>query len=395
MIGAASGSLYLAWRYLAHHRAKTVILVGSIAIIAFLPVGLNVLVDESADELIERARSTPLLVGARGSPLELVLSALYFESTPPATTHYGEVDRILASDFADAIPLYLRFRSRGRPIVGTTLEYFDFRGLRVAAGRRMALIGECVVGAGVAAEEGLVPGEALVSSPESAFDLAGVYPLELRVVGVLARSHGPDDRAVFVDVKTTWIIEGLGHGHQDLAAPGAARDVLERDERRITAKASVVQFNRITADNIDSFHFHGDLSGYPISAVIAIPRDAKSRALLLGRYEGIDGQIARPRAVMEELLDTVFTVRRYVVAALALVAVATLTTGALVFLLSFRLRRREVETLVKIGGSRGRVAAVLASEVVFVLALGLALAGLLTFLTTHFGPSAIREILLS
>jgi putative ABC transport system permease protein len=325
-----------------------------------------------------------------------VLSALYFESTPPATAHYGEVDRILARDFADAIPLYLRFRTRGRPIVGTTLEYFDYRGLRIAAGRQLALIGECVVGAEVAAEEGLVPGDALVSSPESAFDLGGVYPLELRVVGVLARSHGPDDRAVFVDVKTSWIIEGLGHGHQDLAAPGAARDVLERDDRRITAKASVVQFNRITEENIDSFHFHGDLSGYPISAVIAIPRDARSRALLLGRYEGAkESQIARPRAVMEELLDTVFTVRRYVVAALALVATATLTTGALVFFLSFRLRRREVETLVKIGGSRGRVAAVLASEVVFVLALALALAGLLTIITTHFGSAAIREVLLS
>ena len=75
-----SGALYLAWRYLAHHRVKTAILVAAIALIAFLPAGLNVLVGESARELTARAEATPLLVGARGSPLSLALRALYFEN---------------------------------------------------------------------------------------------------------------------------------------------------------------------------------------------------------------------------------------------------------------------------------------------------------------------------
>ena len=49
-----SGPLYLAWRYLVFHRIKAAILVLSIALIAFLPAGLNVLVGESAAQL--RAR---------------------------------------------------------------------------------------------------------------------------------------------------------------------------------------------------------------------------------------------------------------------------------------------------------------------------------------------------
>ena len=52
----------------------------------------------------------------------------------------------------------------------------------------------------------------VVSSPESVFDLAGVYPLKMAVVGVLAPTHTPDDDAVFVDVKTAWVIAGLAHG---------------------------------------------------------------------------------------------------------------------------------------------------------------------------------------
>ena len=59
---------------------KTGSLVGAIALIAFLPVGRYVLGGESASALTARADATPLLVGARGSSLELVLSSLYFGS---------------------------------------------------------------------------------------------------------------------------------------------------------------------------------------------------------------------------------------------------------------------------------------------------------------------------
>ncbi len=392
-----SGPIYLAWRYMAHHRVKTGILVASIALIAFLPAGLYVLVGESATALTARADATPLLVGARGSALELVLSSLYFGSEARATTSWGEAERVAVSGLADPIPLYVRFRAGGHPMVGTALEYFDFRGLRFAAGRPFALLGECVLGAKAARRLGVGPGDTVISSPESVFDLAGVYPLKMRVAGVLARAYGPDDEVVFVDVKTAWVIAGLGHGHRDLAAPEAESAVLARQGGRITANASVVAYNEITAENAASFHFHGDLAGFPLTGILSIPHDEKSRVLLMGRYEEPDlaTQIVRPRAVMDELLETVLIIRSYVVAALATVAVATLATAALVFGLSLRLRRREIETMVKIGGSRGAVAAVLASEVVGVLALGAALTGLLTALVARFGSGAIRAFLLS
>jgi putative ABC transport system permease protein len=98
---------------------------------------------------------------------------------------------------------------------------------------------------------------------------------------------------------------------------------------------------------------------------------------------------------MDELLETVVTVESYAVAAVGAVGVATLATAGLVFLLSIRLRRREIETLVKIGGSRASVATVLLSEVVGVTLLGVVLAGLLTLVTSRFGEAAIRRFLLS
>jgi len=392
-----SGPLYLAWRYLARHPIKTAILVASIALIAFLPAGLDSLVDQSAARLTARADSTPLLVGAKGSALDLVLSGLYFESDPPTPVSWSALERVAESGLAEPIPLHLGFRARGHPIVGTSLEYFDFRGLSVAAGRLMAMLGECVVGAGVARELGVSTGDSLLSSPESVFDLAGVYPLRMRVAGILAPSYGPDDRAVFVDVKTAWVIAGLGHGHQDLRSPEAEAAVLSREGERVVANAAVVEYNEITEQNAASFHFHGDRSGHPLSAVIAVPRDEKARVLLMGRFEGGDEtvQVVRPAGVMDELLDTVLTVRSYVVAAMRSVAVATLATAALVFMLSLRLRQREVETLVKIGAARGSIAVLLASEVVFVLAAAALVASVLTLAVRHFGDAAIRALLLT
>jgi putative ABC transport system permease protein len=72
------------------------------------------------------------------------------------------------------------------------------------------------------------------------------------------------------------------------------------------------------------------------------------------------------------------------------VGCSTLATAVLVFLLSLQLRRREIQTLHKIGGSKRRVAAILASEVVVVAAAGIGLALVLTAVTSRFGSLFVR-----
>jgi len=389
--------LFLAWRYLVYHRFKTVILVVSIMLIVYLPVGLNAVVEQSAEHLTARAGATPLLVGAKGSPLELALNSLYFSSEHPELIDYSEATSVTESGLADAIPLYVRFRSRDNPIVGTSFDYFGFRELGFASGRPMALLGDCVVGAAVAESLGVQPGDAVTSSPETVFDLAGVYPLKMKVTGVLEHAFTPDDNAIFVDVKTAWIIEGLGHGHQDLARPEAARGVLSRSENNIVANASVVQHNEITDENIDTFHFHGELEVYPLTSVLVVPKDEKSGVILRGRYnnDAATTQIVRPVTVIEELLDTILTIQQFLVATVIIVGIATVATASLVFLLSLRLRRREIDTMLKIGGSRPRIASMLFAEVFIVVILSGTLAAAITAITWRFGPGVIERLVLA
>ena len=388
-------ALYLAWRYLAYHKVKTAILVTSITLIVFLPVGLRVLVSQSEEQLTARAAATPLLVGAKGSPLELALNSLYFEGDVPETMRYQEVTRIDTTGLALAIPLYVRFRAQNYPIVGTTLEYFAFRGLSIASGSNLTTLGDCVLGARVAEALGVGPGETVISSPESVFDIAGVYPLRMHIKGVLAFSDTPDDDAIFVDLKTAWVIEGLVHGHVDLSSPQAAGQVLRVDSTNVVGNAALVQYQEITPENIGEFHFHGGQEEYPITAVITVPPDQRSETILRGRYESPDdlAQIVQPTTVMDELLDTVLTVQTFVIAAVVVVGISTFATAILVFMLSLRLRRREIETMRKIGGSRASIGWVMVSEIVVVLVAGVVLAAGLTVITSRFGSEAIRAMI--
>jgi putative ABC transport system permease protein len=388
--------LYMAWRYLAYNRIKTIILILSLTLIIFLPAGLKILVNQSAESLSARAEATPLIIGAKGSPLELALNSLYFESDMPPAMTFSESQRVVESQLAAAIPLYTRFKAQGFPIVGTTIDYFDFRSLELSSGRKFAVIGECVLGTEVAEKLDVEQGGYVVSSPESVFDFAGVYPLKIKVAGILAPTGTADDRIVLVDLKTAWIIEGLAHGHQDMAKPEAAAGVLKRENNVVVANASVMQYNEITPDNIDSFHFHGDTADFPIIAVIANPFDVKSGTLLQGKYLGDDErvQIIMPANVIAELLGTILTVQNYVIAGVVMIGLSTLMTAVLVFMLSLRLRKREIEAMHRIGGAKVRVLGLISSEIAVVLLIGFACAGVLTLLASRFGEQMIRLLVL-
>ena len=205
--------LYMAWRYIRFRWGKTVLLVSAISLVIFLPAGLYVVVEQGARTLTARAESTPLLIGAKGSAVDLTLSALYFRTPNLSPCEYREVRRVDQTGLAIGIPLHLRYTVRNQRIVGTTIDYADFRRLAVARGRWFGLLGECVLGAEAARVLGVDVGDAVLSSAGSAFDVAGAFPLKMPVVGVLKPTGTVDEEAVFVDIKTTWIISGLAHGH--------------------------------------------------------------------------------------------------------------------------------------------------------------------------------------
>lgn len=214
----------------------------------------------------------------------------------------------------------------------------------------------------------------------------------MTITGVLAESGTADDQAVFVDVKTAWLIEGKAHGHEDLVKAEDPNAVLSRTDQNVVGSKAVRMFSEVTAENLKSFHFHGNPDDFPLTAILVVPEDEKAQAILLGRYQKPDAahQLVQPGVEMDALLATLVQAERFTVVLLVVLGVVVVLISTLVFALSFKMRRREFATLEDLGISRWRIATVKTAEVVMVGLLAAGLAGGITALVWWLGAGLVR-----
>ena len=358
-------SLWLAWLYLRRRRVAAGVMVAGVALALYLPLATHWAANAFDEALGARAATTPMIVGARGSRFDLVLHGLYFRAHSEGTVAHGEFTALRDAGHGRVIPLHVQFTAGGQPVVGTSLDYFEFRELQMARGESMMLLGDCVLGANAASKLSLSPGDKLKTDRKNLFDLAGDYPLQLNVTGVLSATGTADDEGVFVDVKTAWIIAGHGHGH---------------DESKYNATNSlsakmVKTYLEITPKNMGTFHFHSDTTALPLTAILVEPMDAKETAMMLGRYQHSDrAQALKPPVVVNEMMEMVMRVRQFLDANYVMVAGAMGMLLALIVALSRRLRSREMQTLFLLGCSRGTQYSLQAAELIIIFTAAFALA---------------------
>lgn len=389
-------SLYLAYKYIRFHKTRSMVLIFSIGIIIYLPNGLKKLISESEIQMVKRAKATPLIIGAKGSSTDLVINTLYFQQEKTENISMEVMAAVNATGFGYAIPIMSIFTARNFSIVATDRDYFNFRKLNLSSGRWISFVGECVIGSTVADKLNIGVGDSLVSSPENFFDLAGVYPLKMNVVGVLSPTDSPDDQAVFVDIKTNWVIMGLGHGHEDLAKNYDPTIVIERDSSVVKAGAKLYLYNTISGENMDSFHFHGDMDAYPIGSLIFVPKDHKSETILRGRFESgeFTEQSIVPEEVVNNLLQSIFRIKQIFNTVFVLVGVATMLILALIVTLSIRLRKNEIYTMFTIGSSKLKVFEIISFELIILTGSSILFAGLLYSITGFFVEDFIRYFII-
>ncbi len=71
----------------------------------------------------------------------------------------------------------------------------------------MTRLGDCVLGSQVAKRLGLAIGDSLLTDRENILDIDGLYQLKMRVGRVMRSTQTADDQAVFVDLKTAWVVD--------------------------------------------------------------------------------------------------------------------------------------------------------------------------------------------
>ena len=189
------------------------------------------------DSLTRNARGIDMVVGAKGSPLQLILSSIYHLDVPTGNISLREASRLLPNRaIRQAIPLALGDSYRGYRIVGTTPAYPTLYAAELAAGSLWQRPLEAVAGAAVAAELGLRPGVTIVSDHgfSSQGDHHGDHPLTIS--GILAPSGTVLDRLILTGIPTIWKVHeeggseaGSDHDHEPVGDAAVALTLPKTD----------------------------------------------------------------------------------------------------------------------------------------------------------------------
>lgn len=163
--------------------------------------------------MLRDAEGIDLVVGAKGSPMQLVLSAVFHVDVPAGNIPLEEAKKLAAHRAVKkAIPLALGDSFRGYRIVGTTHDYAAHYGARLAAGRLWEAPMQAVLGAEVARATGVALGARILGAhgigAQETEHLHEESPYE--VVGVLAPTGTVLDRLVLTAVESVWEVHGTG-----------------------------------------------------------------------------------------------------------------------------------------------------------------------------------------
>ncbi|MEO1595822.1 MAG: ABC transporter permease [Pseudomonadota bacterium] len=213
---------------------------GTASIVLLLLVG-----NQLSETMSRDARGIDLVLGAKGSPVQLVLSAVYHADVPTGNIELAEAER-WAEDprIASAIPLSLGDSFRGFRIVGTTPDYATLYDAEIADGRWWAGSMEAVVGAAAASAAGLEVGSTFAGA-HGFSDGGHSHDRSLyRVVGVLGRTGSVLDRLVLTSLDSVWDL----HEPAAPASPTTVDAEPEHDD----------EHDHDDADEHDDEHDHDD-----------------------------------------------------------------------------------------------------------------------------------------
>jgi putative ABC transport system permease protein len=180
----------------------------------------------------DAAQVFDLLITAKGSPSQAVLSSLFYLDVPIGNLPYSEYLRLKSDPRTlRAVPLGFGDNYRGLPIVGTDTHFFEQRlkpgeepYFRVQEGQMFARPFEVLLGRQAALQTGLKIGDTFRSAHGLEDHRAqGVeadeHEATYRVVGLLAATGGPIDRAVITPIESLWQIHGqLSPGSRGVTA---------------------------------------------------------------------------------------------------------------------------------------------------------------------------------
>ena len=321
-----------------------------------------------------------MIVGAKGSPLQLVLNSVYFISKPieniswatyaeflPAHERPDGKDGTWAASTQTAVPICMGDYFRGHRVVGTNSAYFDrlTRGngepFEFSSGENFHDddLYSAVLGSQVARTLNLRVGDTI--APTHGADDGKVHdPFE--ITGILSRTDTPIDRGVFVNMEGFYLQEG--HAKPIDSSVVADQTIPEENN---SPGDGLLPFNQreVTAILLET------------AALPGLPAELTAMGLRNAINEGREAQAALPIAEIRVLLDLFVTPLELLLLLDTTLVVIVSAIGILVSMVGSSLERsRDVAIMRALGARRSVVLATVLIEAIL-LAVGGGVIGLL------------------
>ena len=210
--------LHLSWKNILNKPLNLVLNLVLFALGVGL-ISLLLLVNVQLEDKFEKNfAGIDLVIGAKGSPLQLILSSLYHLDAPTGNMPVSEAKAFLNPKhpiFKSAIPLSLGDSHKGYRIVGTNTGFIDLYAAKFADGKLFEENMEVVVGATVAknlnikladefkSSHGLIEDENLVHEDAAPF----------KVVGILEKTGSVIDQLIVTKTQSIWAVHDE-HDHE-------------------------------------------------------------------------------------------------------------------------------------------------------------------------------------
>lgn len=344
-----------------------ILLVLGITIISML-----LLIGNHYDEKFKKdIRGVDLVLGAKGSPLQLILSSIYHMDAPTGNINLAEANKVGKHPMVKlAIPLSYGDSYKGYRIVGSTHDYPKNYEMELESGRLWEKSFEVTLGANVAALLGVELGDTLISS--HGFDSNGESHSDggYIVVGIFKRSGSVLDKLLLTSLESVWDV----HAHHG-AEGDHAEDKHDEDEH-----------DHAEGDEHD--HDHDDDHGHEDD------HEDENREItaMLIKFSSQYGMFQIPRKVNEETnmqsalpaieINRLFGLLGIGLDGLRLLAMVIIFISAISIFISLynsiKEKKYELALLRTLGASRFKLLGITLLEAVFLVAVGFVLSALLS-----------------
>lgn len=235
-----------------------------------------------SDKLESNSRDIDLVVGAKGSPLQLILSSIFYVDFPTGNIPLKDADALSKHPMVRrAVPLALGDSYQGFRIVGTDTSFINLYGLQLAAGKFWDGHFGVTIGSEVARKLNLKAGDTfhgahgLTSGGDVHDDHAYV------VAGILKQQNNVSDNLILTDIPSIWNMHAPAAGHP-------------ADERK--NKPQPTEEHHDEAHH-DEAHQHGDVHDHTAEPASEEDFEGKEITSLLIQYHSPMAVVMFPRMV--------------------------------------------------------------------------------------------------